>query len=125
MRVAQLKEECTARGVSVAGLRKAGLAEALAAALEEEQQEAVAKAAKAPKAAPKKRKRGGAAVVVKQEPEAAAPPATKRAERRGKLLASGACGARNCTCWRALAAADVDAALAAVRAKEYNMVTRV
>jgi hypothetical protein len=75
----------------------------------------VAKAAKAPKAAPKKRKRGGAAVVVKQEPEAAAPPATKRAERRGKLLASGACGARNCTCWRALAAADVDAALAAVR----------
>ena len=115
MKVAQLKKECTARGVSIAGLRKAGLAEALAAALEEEEQEAAANAPKAPKAAPKKRKRGAAAVKVKEEPEAAAPPATKRAERRDKLLASGACGARNCTCWRALAAADVDAALAAVR----------
>ena len=86
LKVAELKKECTARGISTAGLRKAGLVEALAAALEKEQKANP----KAAKTAPKKRKRGAAAVVVEEEPEDSAKPTTKRSKGKTKVPAAPA-----------------------------------
>ena len=94
LKVAELKKECASRGISVTGLRKAGLVEALEKAIKKESSSKASTSA--PKAAaPKKRKRAAAAAAEEEEeaePEEApaSKPAAKRAKGKGKAKAKAA-----------------------------------
>jgi hypothetical protein len=94
LKVAELKKECASRGISVTGLRKAGLVEALEKAIKKESSSKASTSA--PKAAaPKKRKRAAAttaeeAVEAEQEEAPASKPAAKRAKGKAKAKAKAA-----------------------------------